>query len=188
MLVRIYQPMSPFHARTTKFCTDLPANSWKVLNTSMTPPTQPLDPRVPQTLKPKWVTGEKTLCNLKCPDGWRKLIKFFPGSAEARMASISYKGMPCYPVRYIFLCIYQTILALTLLQIKQWQGKADQRPNILWEHGARVLRLGYPGWDVKGTWLRLSVQSPAMPAILQPQIAKNQRGTLSHGNSNLKWP
>jgi len=34
----------------------------------MAPPTQPLDPRVPQTPKPKWVTGEKTLCNVKCPD------------------------------------------------------------------------------------------------------------------------
>jgi len=84
--------MSPFHARTarpisTKFCTDLPTNSGKVLNTSMIQPTQPLDPRLPQTLKPKWVTGEKTLCNVKSPDGWRKLIKFFPGSAGARLAS-----------------------------------------------------------------------------------------------------
>jgi len=36
------------------------------------PPTQPLDPGVPQTLKP--------LCNVKCPSGWRMLIKFFPSS------------------------------------------------------------------------------------------------------------
>jgi len=76
--------MSPFHTRTarpisTKFCTDLSTNSGKVLNTSMTPPTQPLNPRVPKTLKPKRVTGEKTLCNITCPDGWRKLIKFFLG-------------------------------------------------------------------------------------------------------------
>jgi len=80
----MYLPMYPFHARTarpisTKFCTDLPNNSGKVLNTSMTLPTQPLDPGVPQTLKPKWVMGEKTLCSVKCPDGWHKLIKFFPG-------------------------------------------------------------------------------------------------------------
>jgi len=85
--------MSPFHAQTagpisTKFCTDLPANSGKALNTSMTPPIQPLDSGVPQTPKPKRVTGEKTLCNLKCPDEWRNLIKFFPGSARARLASI----------------------------------------------------------------------------------------------------
>jgi len=70
----MYLPMSLFHAGTaglisTKFCTDLPANSGKVLNTSMTPSTQPLDPRLPQTPKPKQVTGEKTLCNVKCPDG-----------------------------------------------------------------------------------------------------------------------
>jgi len=55
-------PLSPFHARTAgqisaKFCTDLTTNSGKVLNTSMTPPTLPLDPGVPQILKPKWVTG-----------------------------------------------------------------------------------------------------------------------------------
>jgi len=41
----------------------------------------PLDPGVPQTLIPKRVMGEKTLCNIKCPGGWHKLIKFFPGSA-----------------------------------------------------------------------------------------------------------
>jgi len=61
--------MYPFHAQTagpisTKFCTDLPNSSGKVLNTSMTPQTQPLDPGVAQTLKPKWVTREKTLCNV----------------------------------------------------------------------------------------------------------------------------
>jgi len=85
--------MYPFHARTaepisTKFFTDLPTNSVKVLNTSMTLPTWTPDPGVPQTLKPKWVTGEKTLCDVKCPDGWRKLVKFFPGSAGAWLASI----------------------------------------------------------------------------------------------------
>jgi len=72
--------MSPFHARTagpisTKFCTDLHTNSGKVLNTSMTPQTRPLDPRVPQTPKPKRVTGEKTLCNVKCSDGYPYTIK-----------------------------------------------------------------------------------------------------------------
>jgi len=64
-----YLPMYPFHARTagpisTKFCTDLPANSGKVHNTSMTPPTQPLDPGLAQTgyrrenfvLRKMWVT------------------------------------------------------------------------------------------------------------------------------------
>jgi len=69
--------MYPFHARTagpisTKFCTDLHTNSGKVLSTCMTPPTRPPDPGVPQTPKPQQVTGEKTLCNKKCPDGWRK--------------------------------------------------------------------------------------------------------------------
>jgi len=53
--------MSTFHARTagpisTKISTDLPINSGKVLNTSMTPQTQPLDPGLPQTPKLKWVT------------------------------------------------------------------------------------------------------------------------------------
>jgi len=48
MYLCIYVPMSPFHARTarpisTKVCTDLPTNSGKVLNTIMTPPTQPPD-------------------------------------------------------------------------------------------------------------------------------------------------
>jgi len=73
-----YVTMYPFHARTagpiyTKFFTDLPANLGKVLNTSMTLPTRPLDPGVPQTLKP--------LCNVKCPDGWCKLI-VFPGQCR----------------------------------------------------------------------------------------------------------
>jgi len=67
--------MFPYHARTarpisTKFYTDLPANSGKVLNTCMTPPTQPLDPRVPQTPKPEWrETGEKTLFNVNVQTG-----------------------------------------------------------------------------------------------------------------------
>jgi len=72
---RVFVAMFPFHVWTagpisTKFCTDLPTNSGKVLNTSITLPTRPLDPRVPQTPKPKWVIGEKTLCNVKCPDGY----------------------------------------------------------------------------------------------------------------------
>jgi len=56
-------------------------------------PCQP-DPQttgVPQTLKPKWVIGEKPLLYKKCPDGWRKIIKFFPGSARAWLASSKYK-------------------------------------------------------------------------------------------------
>jgi len=56
----------------------------------MTPPTQPLEHGVPQTPKSKQVMGEKTLCNLKCLNGWCKRIKFFPGSAEARLASNEY--------------------------------------------------------------------------------------------------
>jgi len=86
--------MSPFHARTarpisTKCCTDLPTNSGKVLDTSMTTPTQPLHPRVPQTPKPKWVTGEKTLCNIN------RWVYFYclvisPGSAKAQLASKNY--------------------------------------------------------------------------------------------------
>jgi len=92
----MYLPMSPFHILTagpisTKFCTDLPTNWGKVLNTRMTTPTRPPDPGVPQTPKPKWITGEKTLCSIKCPDGWRKFVKFFLGSAGARLASVLIK-------------------------------------------------------------------------------------------------
>jgi len=97
-----------FHTLTawpisTKFGTDLHTNSGKVLNTSMTLSTWPPDPRVPQTPKPKWFTGEKTLCNVKCPDGWRKLIKFFPGSAGARLASIYIKQTVC---TYVYLPVF----------------------------------------------------------------------------------
>jgi len=58
LFVPIYVPASLFHNRTarpisTKYCSNLPTNSRKVLNTSMTPPSQPHDPRVPQALKPK---------------------------------------------------------------------------------------------------------------------------------------
>jgi len=63
-----YVPLSHFHKQTARPI-DLHTNSGKVLNTSMTPPTQPLDLGVPQTPKPKQVTGEKTLCKVKCPDG-----------------------------------------------------------------------------------------------------------------------
>jgi len=66
----MYVSVSLFHARTTlpastKFCTDLHTHSGKVLKTSMTLPTQPSDPGLPQTPKPKQITGEKTLCNVK---------------------------------------------------------------------------------------------------------------------------
>jgi len=72
---RLFVHISLFQAQTTAplsgiFCTDLHTNSGKVLNTSLTPLTWPLDPGVPQTPKPKCVTGEKTLCNVKCPDGY----------------------------------------------------------------------------------------------------------------------
>jgi len=68
-----YIPVSLFHGRTagpisTKFCTDLHTNSMKVINTSMTPPTQTPDHRVSQTPKPKQIVGEKTLFNVKCSD------------------------------------------------------------------------------------------------------------------------
>jgi len=59
--------MSLFHARTagpisTQFHTrGLRTNSGKVLNTRQTPSTQTRDPGVPQTLKPKQITGEKTV-------------------------------------------------------------------------------------------------------------------------------
>jgi len=43
-------------------------------------PTQPPDPGVPQTPKPKQITGEKTFLHKKC-------IKFFPGSAGPQLAS-----------------------------------------------------------------------------------------------------
>jgi len=57
--------MYPFHAQTarpisTKFCTDLPANSGKVLNTSVTPPTWPPGPQ--GTPNSKTWSLEKKLC------------------------------------------------------------------------------------------------------------------------------
>jgi len=55
-----------FHVRTAgpvsiKFCTDFHTNSGKILNTSMTPPTQSPGPQTP---KPIQITGEK-LCFTK---------------------------------------------------------------------------------------------------------------------------
>jgi len=92
--------MSLLLARTTrsistKFCTDLHSISGKVLNTSMTRQPNPWTPGVPQTPKPKWVMGEKTLCHIKCPDGWRNVIKFFPGSAGPRLARIYIRQTVC---------------------------------------------------------------------------------------------
>jgi len=46
-------------------------------------PTQPPDPGVPQTLKPKQITGEITLLHKKC-------IKVFLGSAGPWLASKIY--------------------------------------------------------------------------------------------------
>jgi len=88
--------MSPFHARTarpisTKFCTDIPTNSGKVLNTSMDPPIRPLDPRVPQTPKPKCVTGEKTLSNVKCPDGYPYTVLLISLAAPGPGRLVFYK-------------------------------------------------------------------------------------------------
>jgi len=59
----LYVAVFPFYAVliSTKFCTDLPTNSGKVLNTSMTPSTQLPDPMVPQIPKPKQIMGEKIL-------------------------------------------------------------------------------------------------------------------------------
>jgi len=54
--------MSPFHAWTpisTKFRTDLPANSGKVLNTSMTPPTRPPDTGYPKLQNLNWSLEKK---------------------------------------------------------------------------------------------------------------------------------
>jgi len=61
--------VSVFHTRTAnpisaKFCTDLHTNSGKVLNTRLTLPIWPPDPRVTQTPKSKQITGEK-LCFTK---------------------------------------------------------------------------------------------------------------------------
>jgi len=75
--------MSLFHERaagpiSTKFCTDLTTNVGKVLNTSLTLPTQPPDPWVLQALKPKQIHWIKTLLYKKC-------IKFFPASGEPRV-------------------------------------------------------------------------------------------------------
>jgi len=82
----MYLPVSLFHVQTavpiyTKFCTDLHTNS------SLTLPTQPPDPGVPQALEPKQITEEKTLLYKKCPDGWLNLIKFFPASNGPQLVS-----------------------------------------------------------------------------------------------------
>jgi len=69
---------------STKYSMDLHTNSGMVLNTILTPPTQPPNQRVAQTPKPKQISGEKTLLYKK------KWIKFFPGSAGPRLASVQY--------------------------------------------------------------------------------------------------
>jgi len=89
--VSTYVLMSLFHKRTakpisTKFCTGLQTYSVKV-NTTMNPQTQPPDPGVPQTPKPKQIIGQKTLLCKKCPDGRLNLIKFFLGSTRASSCS-----------------------------------------------------------------------------------------------------
>jgi len=72
-----------------KFCTDLHTYSGKVFDTRMTPPTRHPDPRVPQPLKPKQITGEKTLLYKKC-------IKFFSGSTAPRLASKKYFSIQAF--------------------------------------------------------------------------------------------
>jgi len=95
----MYLPMSLFHARTagpisTKFCTDLPTNPGMVLSTSMTAPTWPPDPRVPQTPKlqktrssnfsraapgPGWLVNiYKTDCMYLCTSFTRKPLDQSP--------------------------------------------------------------------------------------------------------------
>jgi len=85
--------------------TDLPINSGKVLNTSMTPQTLPLDSGVSQTPKPKWVTGEKTLLYKKCPDGRRKLINLvtsrtFPNPLEGSFHPFAKSASMAHEVLY----------------------------------------------------------------------------------------
>jgi len=55
----------------------------------MNPPTRPAEPEVSQTLKPKQITGEKTLLN-------KKRIKFFLGGAGPWLASNSYFEVKIY--------------------------------------------------------------------------------------------
>jgi len=99
--------LCPFHEGTarlisTKFCTDLPTNSGKVFNTSMTPQTRALDPG--QTPKPKWVMVEKTLCNVKCPDGYPFAVQLIsraaPGPGWPVTNNISLEATP-YVVYHI---------------------------------------------------------------------------------------
>jgi len=111
--------MSPFHARTarpisTKFCTDLPTNSGKVLNTSTAMPTQPLVPGVPQFLKPKWVTEEKTLCNKKCPDGYLSTI-YLISQAALGPGLLVYNDKCCFSVLLKLFRNYQLQLFVPLL-------------------------------------------------------------------------
>jgi len=69
LFVPMYVPVPLFHMQTdvpisTKFCTDLHTISGKVLNTSLTPPSWPPYPVVPQPPKPKQVTQEKYITPL----------------------------------------------------------------------------------------------------------------------------
>jgi len=88
-----------FRPISTKFCTYIQTNSVKVLNTRITPPTLPLDPGVPQTSKLKCITDEKTLCNVKCPDGYPYAVLLI---SWARLASIYKKNVCTYLCMSLF--------------------------------------------------------------------------------------
>jgi len=65
-----------------QFCTDLHTHSGKVLNTILTPPTWPPDPGIPQTPKPKQITGHFFVkqsfspCEGLCKIWWRLVCWF----------------------------------------------------------------------------------------------------------------
>jgi len=78
----------------------------------MTPPTKPLDPGVTQTPKPKCVTREKTLCNVKCPDGYPYTVKLISRAAPGPSWLVSYNVYVSVSHLYYFGPSFITIHAL----------------------------------------------------------------------------
>jgi len=131
--VPMYLPMSLFHLGTarpisTKFCTDLPANSGKVLNTSMTPPTQPLDPGVPQTSKPKWVRGEKTLCNISSANfSWAAPG---PGWLVPHKAQVQCKKSCFYCLKEVIILLKQYLWQICIYILYRQRSQLAKRAEV----------------------------------------------------------
>jgi len=91
---------------STKFCADLHTNARKVLNTSMTRPTQTPDPKLQNQNR----IAEKKLCFTK------KHIQFFPGSPGPRLASSRVKNESQYMFGRTKLTWFFFILSLSLYE------------------------------------------------------------------------